>query len=135
MNEPNQSLTPQDELASAQAIARILDNAAQHDLDPSIARQLNAGCERALAQAHVSLQHESGVMRLATTFLKDHRLMAPVAMACSALLIAFLVTQQLNPQDVNGDGDAFLLASDLPPEAYFDKGFDQWLADASQQSL
>ena len=30
------------------------------------------------------------------------------------------------------DGDVMLLASELPPEAYADKDFDQWLASSSR---
>lgn len=136
MNKPNSLTTVSDEETRvANDIVRLLNNAAEHEIAPSITHQLNKSREMAVARAQQNATYSSGIISLAGSFFRDHRMMAPVAMACSAMLVAFLVTQQLTPQDVNGDGDAFLLASDLPPEAYFDRGFDQWLADASQQAL
>lgn len=136
MKKPNsQNTLPEEEARVASDIVRLLNNEAEHEMAPNIVDALNTSREMAVAKAQTIATHAPGVMLLAASFFKDHRMMAPVAMACSAMLVAFLITQQLTPQDVNGNGDAFLLASDLPPEAYFDRGFDQWLADASQQSL
>jgi hypothetical protein len=43
-----------------------------------------------------------------------------------AILFAFFAIQQLDINNLERS-DAFLLASDLPPEAYADQGFDAWL--------
>lgn len=136
MKKPNsQNTVSEEEARVANDIVQLLNNEAEYQVAPNIVDALNKSREMAVAKAQHHATYSSGVMTLAASFFKDHRMMAPVAMACSAMLVAFLITQQLTPQDVNGNGDAFLLASDLPPEAYFDRGFDQWLADASQQSL
>lgn len=60
------------------------------------------------------------------SYFDQHRwLSATVAMGVMA--ITFFVTQQINIDDNLESGDAFLLASELPPEAFADKGFDTWL--------
>ena len=46
-------------------------------------------------------------------------------------VLTFLVLQPYNTSEPI-ETDAMLLASDLPPEAYVDKGFDAWLANSSQ---
>jgi hypothetical protein len=50
------------------------------------------------------------------------------------LLAAILTFFALQHNAINTpvDGDALLLASELPPEAYVDKGFDAWLEHSSQ---
>lgn len=48
-----------------------------------------------------------------------------------ALLMAVILLQ--SPQNKEPmDADALLLGSDLPPEAYLDKGFDAWLEQSSR---
>jgi hypothetical protein len=43
------------------------------------------------------------------------------------IMLAFFVVQQVEFEDNSKSSDAFLLASELPPEAFADKGFDIWL--------
>jgi hypothetical protein len=43
------------------------------------------------------------------------------------MLLTFFAVQQLGSTNNLENSDAFLLASDLPPEAYADKGFDAWI--------
>jgi hypothetical protein len=53
------------------------------------------------------------------------------AITLGAILLAFYAAQQFGSNANLEEGDAFLLASDLPPEAYADKGFDTWLVSKS----
>lgn len=51
--------------------------------------------------------------------------------AIFAIVIASLfVMQQINSNNNLEMSDAYLLASELPPEAFADKGFNTWLASA-----
>ncbi|MEO8417788.1 MAG: DUF3619 family protein [Methylophilaceae bacterium] len=124
---------------SAKEIIRLLDESVA-TLDTQIVSKLanarnlavSALAERKRVALAVSVD-SSGLMRLFGNYIHHHRVLMSTALVCSALLIAFLVTQQFNGQDRMEQGDAFLLASDLPPQAYLDKGFDIWLEQASQQ--
>lgn len=49
------------------------------------------------------------------------------ALIVLAMLLTFFAAQQYETNSSLESSDAFLLASDLPPEAYADKGFDTWL--------
>jgi hypothetical protein len=65
--------------------------------------------------------------------MHQHRAIMPAVMLIGAVLIAFVITQQLTNQPAIEQSDAFLLGSELPPEAFVDKGFDAWLARSSQR--
>jgi hypothetical protein len=54
-----------------------------------------------------------------------------MALVVSAALLVFVTLQHNYFEPV--EADALLLASDLPPEAYVDKGFDAWLANTSRR--
>jgi hypothetical protein len=58
----------------------------------------------------------------------QHRAMS-AAMMAGVVMLTFFATQQFNHTGLNNleSGDAFLLASELPPEAFADKGFDTWV--------
>ena len=112
-------------------------------LDESVAA-LNAGTVDRLAAArkravtrHVERTaarlRQSALARLMDWLLHQHRVVTSAALVCSAVFVAFLLTQQLSEQEMMGQGDAFLLASELPPEAYLDKGFDVWVERTSEQ--
>jgi hypothetical protein len=62
--------------------------------------------------------------------LERHRTMS-TAIILGAILLAFYAAQQFGLNANLEESDAFLLASDLPPEAYADKGFDTWLVSKS----
>lgn len=123
---------------SAKEIIRLLDESVV-TLDAEIVSKLanarnlavSALAERKRAASDISVD-SSGLMRLFGNYIHHHRVLMSTALVCGALFIAFLVTQQFNGQDQMEQGDAFLLASDLPPEAYLDKGFDTWLEQTSQ---
>lgn len=64
--------------------------------------------------------------RHAGQYFEQHRIMS-AALVVGAMLLTFFAVQQFGFNNNLENSDAFLLASDLPPEAYADKGFDAWL--------
>jgi len=119
----------------AQHMAHLLNDHAQR-LSPEQALQLQMARENAvnyLAQKQAQLQHSNGasghgnVLRwFGSHFGQQHRL-ASAALVILVMLLTFLAIQQYEQSHHLEDSDAFLLASELPPEAYADKGFDAWL--------
>jgi hypothetical protein len=61
-----------------------------------------------------------------STYFEQHRF-ASAAMIVGAMLLTFFAAQKFNADNNLKNSDAFLLASELPPEAFADKGFDTWL--------
>jgi hypothetical protein len=126
-----------DEKNTAKAIVSLLDESTSR-LDQNITARLARAREQAvgkLAQgAHAAQGHSSraGVTALFMDYFTHHRAASSAALAFSALLVAFVTTQQFN-NEAEGQGDAFLLASELPPEAFLDKEFHTWLEESSQQ--
>jgi len=126
-----------DEKNTAKAIVSLLDESASR-LDSNITDRLARAREQAvgkLAQGARTARGHNGRAGAATLFMDyftHHRVFSSAALACSALLIAFVATQQFN-KEAEGQGDAFLLASELPPEAFLDKEFHTWLEESSQQ--
>lgn len=59
-------------------------------------------------------------------YFEQHRLLSTI-LVVGAMLLALFAVQQLGSNNNLENSDAFLLASDLPPEAYADKGFNTWL--------
>lgn len=122
----------------AKAIIGLLDESASK-LGKNTADKLAAARQRAL-QVHAQKARTasgynggSSVASLFADYVFSHRGVSSAVLACSAVFVAFVVTQQLNNNEVDGQGDAFLLASELPPEAYLDKGFHTWVEQTSQQ--
>jgi hypothetical protein len=66
------------------------------------------------------LRHQLG------EYWEQHRNIS-AAVILLAIMLAFFAAQKFETDRSLEAGDAFLLASDLPPEAYADKGFDTWL--------
>jgi len=60
------------------------------------------------------------------SYFERHRLMS-AAIIVGAMLLTFFAAQKFNADNNLENSDAFLLASELPPEAFADKGFDTWL--------
>lgn len=79
----------------------------------------------------VTVGHHA-LMRQVADYFHGHRVWMSAALVCAAILVAFVATQQLSSKQAVEQGDAFLLASELPPEAYLDKGFDAWLKHSSR---
>lgn len=53
-----------------------------------------------------------------------------LAAAFSVMLVTFFAVQHFGLSDDLENSDAFLLAAELPPEAFADKGFDTWIVAA-----
>lgn len=122
----------------ANAIVGLLDGQVQH-IDAEFAGRLSTA--RGLAvnrlverQAQMASAHGIGrsgnVLQLfggyVGQYLGHHRFMSFMLVG-AAILIAFFAAEQFGFNNNLEHSDAFLLASDLPPEAYADKGFDTWL--------
>lgn len=60
------------------------------------------------------------------SYFEQHRMLSAAVIAV-ALLLTFFAAKQFNFDNNLESSDAFLLASELPPEAFADKGFDTWL--------
>lgn len=120
----------QAEKDTAKEIIQLLDESAAA-LDGSIVRQLASARQQALlAHAqHASANSTQGhsVLRLFGSYMHSPRALMSTALLASAVFVAFLLTQNFTSDGNTGQSDAFLLASELPPQAYLDKGFDTWL--------
>ncbi len=122
----------------AHYMSSLLDSRTQHVSAATVERLSNA---RNLAVTQLAVQqaqaanyhgiHQSGnVLHWlgdnAGKYFGQHRLMS-AAMLAGVMLLTFFAVQQIEFNHNLENSDAFLLASDLPPEAYADKGFDTWL--------
>jgi hypothetical protein len=124
----------------AKEIANLLDDSTSQ-LDRKVLDRLYAA--RMKAVGHLAARRQSvaasdadgigHVIRMSGDFLHQHRAIMPTVMLVGAALIVFVITQQLTNQPAVEQSDAFLLGSELPPEAFVDKGFDAWLARSSQR--
>ncbi|HEY0841309.1 DUF3619 family protein [Methylotenera sp.] len=59
-------------------------------------------------------------------YFEQHRILSAL-LVVGVMLFAIFAVQQFSVSHQIENSDAFLLASDLPPEAYADKGFTAWL--------
>lgn len=129
---------PAMETQIAQGIADLLRNRSQH-LEAEQLQRLAAARNAAVnylaeRQAQVSaVPQVSGRGHVLQWFshhlgqnLEQHR-MASAALLLVVMLLTFFAVQQFGFNHNLENSDAFLLASDLPPEAYADKGFDAWI--------
>lgn len=119
----------------AKRIASLLDEQAL-SVDAKIAAKLNYSRQQALANmarspSRLSIS-QNGVLRLLGGYWHQHRLLTTMLM-CGLGMIALLTMQNLTNQETAEQGDAYLLASDLPPEAYLNEGFGTWLSENTQQ--
>jgi hypothetical protein len=121
---------------TARKIVDILEQGAS-ELDAAtcgklagVRQQAVAAMAEAVPVAQVKTAH-AGVGSLITEHLHGHRAWVPMALLLAATLLLFVVMQQQSAREPV-EADALLLASELPPEAYLDKGFDAWLENSSQ---
>jgi hypothetical protein len=114
--------------STVKLVVQALD-ASVEDLDADVVRRLAVARECALAAMQPQWQAagHAGVLHTLGSYVGHHRLMTSVALLLGALVLGFVVTQHVIGQQQLEQGDAFLLGSELPPEAYLDKGFDTWL--------
>lgn len=120
---------------TAKEIVSYLDESATK-LDARIVAKLAAARNRAVAvlsvRAKTADNGRHNILHLLNDYIHNHRALASTAMVCSVALVAFMVTEQISRQEMVEQGDAFLLGSELPPEAFLDRGFNTWLERTSQ---
>ena len=112
----------------AKEIVNLLDKNLS-TIDPHTASKLKYAREKALSQmpANASFNHRGILYLLGThTYHQKLRLML---IGLLLILGVFLMVYQ-NAQD-DRQSDAYLLGSELPPEAYLNEGFDTWLSENS----
>lgn len=127
-----------EEKDTAKAIIGLLDESAaslDNNITDELARARGQAVGRLVQRAQTAKGHTNngGVAALFVDYFHHHRAVSSAVLVFGAVLIAFVATQQLNNKEAEGQGDAFLLASELPPEAYLDKEFHTWLEQTSQQ--
>jgi hypothetical protein len=108
----------------AKQIAGLLNTHADH-LSMRTLKQLENSRELAV-KAHAQYQsgvvvNQDGTMGQLFSWADHHRI-ASTGLLLGAIIAGFVLMQALNQKTEHGD--AFLLGSDLPPEAFVDKGFE-----------
>jgi len=111
--------------------AQNLSEAEVQRLSAARSQAVNHLANRQLAlAADGSVSHNGNALRWfgrhVGHYFEQHRLMS-AGLVVLTMLLTFVAVQQLGGSSNLENSDAFLLASDLPPEAYADKGFDTWL--------
>lgn len=122
----------------ARNIVELLNNRAQHiaaaegqklqtarniAVNHLAARQVQAATDNSINQNGHVLQWFG---RHVGQHYEQHRVLSAALVIC-VMLLTFFAVQHFGINNNLENSDAFLLASDLPPEAYADKGFDAWL--------
>lgn len=136
MKKEFNTTTPMNEEVTAKAIVAYL-NVSAKEIDNNTLNNLSNARGKALnAFAQVSAEQTAGngisnTLRVFGDYFSHHRALASSAMALSAIFVAIMISNPFSSTEYAGDGDAFLLGSDLPPEAYYDRGFDSWLERSS----
>lgn len=122
--------SPLSESAVADAIVTLLDSRANQLHETQIAHLAKARLMAVNRMQHSSVLVQGGILQSAgaqvSHIFAKHRAMTALSGLALAMMMLVLV-QQLNSYEHLQNGDAFLLASELPPEAFADKGFDTWL--------
>lgn len=118
----------------ANHIVDLLNHRAQH-LAPVEVQRLSTARSLAVNQltslktevaSHRGVNQSGHVLQWFGDHVGQHKITSSVLLVATMLLALFVV-QQLSVTHNLENSDAFLLASDLPPEAYADKGFNAWL--------
>jgi hypothetical protein len=131
INENLVNANPTSDEQVAKLAAILLNENAQH-LNALTLQRLSEA--RGLAvnklEASQGVNQSGNVLQLMgnsfAAYFEQHRLMS-TAIIVVAMLLTFFAAQKFNADNNLENSDAFLLASELPPEAFADKGFDTWL--------
>ena len=131
MKEHNNIHTEQE---IARNLVGLLDENAGH-LNAEIVAKLNISRQQAVA-AHMNLRKApvysvSGLSQVFSDYFGQHRALMSSSLAFGGLIAALLLAQAFNQHGKIEYSDAFLLGSELPPEAYADKEFDAWIDSGS----
>ena len=127
-----QNIDTQEIDTQAKQIAGLLD-AHSRRLSMRMLKQLENGRERAVkvhAQriSGVSLNHD-GTLNVSLSSMSswaEHHRIASTGLVLGAIIMGFVMMQSMGQRE---SSDAFLLGSDLPPEAFVDRGFEPSLND------
>lgn len=134
INTENQQTELRDQ-ALAKCVVTLLNEQAM-SVDSRIASQLSYSRQQALANMAMPSSgitiSQNGVLRLFRSYWHQYRLLLTLLM-CGLGLLALLAMQNMANQEEAEQGDAYLLASDLPPEIYSNEGFGTWLSENTQQ--
>lgn len=106
----------------AQQIASLLDKHA-NQLSMRTLKQLENGREQAVkAHRHLNgtINHDGTISGM--VYWAEHHRVAAAGMVLAAIIAGFALTQAFSPNVEHGD--AFLLAAELPPEAFVDTAFE-----------
>ncbi len=135
-SENNINNNVSDDEALVKTSASLLNQHAQH-LDAVTLKKLADARNQAVSQ--LAARQSGGINQSGSvlqwfghgSYFEQHKVVA-AALLMTATIFAFLVTQHFNQEGAlmvgyQEDSDAFLLASELPPEAFADKGFDTWV--------
>ena len=116
-----QELNSQELDTQAKYIASMLDTQS-NQLSLRNIKQLENARERAVkAHSQISGVNINSSATLSQTFSwAEHHRLATAGMVLVAITVGFLLMQSMSQTEYS---DAFLLGSDLPPEAFVDKGF------------
>jgi hypothetical protein len=115
----------------ARQICRVLDRGTQ-ELDPGIVERLRATREQALQRQHFFVAAPAIVGAGGTALFggDDEKHPLRTLFAIVALLLGVSMAYYwngFNQASENEAIDSALLADDLPPNAYLDRGFQAWL--------
>lgn len=131
------TINAESEVQIAHQITEALSECAQH-LNATQLKRLAGARASAVAKLNAQKAQKvevsgnvlqwlgNDVTRRAVKYFGQHRAISS-AMVASLIVFTFIVVQQIDFYDNLDNSDAFLLASELPPEAFADKGFDKWL--------
>ncbi len=120
----------------AKHIVSLLDQNALA-LDDELASKLSSAREKALAKmlkpSSTTVISQNGVLKFLGGYWYQHRLLMMLLMLCFCLTVFSMIKNISNQNDLESEsGDAYLLSSDLPPEAFLNEGFGAWLSENTQ---
>ena len=109
-------------------IAAYLAKEEAQNIDFTTQSKLAQARQRAVERAFVLkdatiVTHSGGVLQWLTGHGSQFR---SIATALTFMVMSFVLVQQFNNNNLK-NSDAYLLAAELPPEAFADKGFNTWL--------
>ena len=124
----NQNLHENEIDSQAKQMAGLLDAHASR-LSMRTLKQLENGRERAV-KAHTQRISGASLNRDGTlsgiSYWAEHHRIASTGMVLGTIIVGFVIMQSMGQTE---SSDAFLLGSDLPPEAFVDRGFEPSLND------
>lgn len=134
MNATDKNLHQQtDEQLAVQAMLLVKSDDA---LSNTVKNQLTEARQRAvnhlIAQQSLQTAGAGGFFRgwFDRTHHRQWLQYRTLSVAFAMMLVTFFTVQYVGLNDELENSDAFLLAAELPPEAFADKGFDTWVVIA-----